>query len=170
MHSTYRGLRFRALLAGPLTVVLDSPGKLAALPEMAAAIRRLLETSEDVVFAAKTAAELNAPPAVASVDQRAETIRREDLLSLAAQIDDTIRTEQTRTYVLTPRKADNRPLLLVLRGAVFGPEQIASVCRDYQVPCGEAPPFYFAQTDARIFANRVGQYRELQFPGGPASP
>ena len=170
LHSTLRGLRFRALLVGPLTVVLDSPGKISALPEISAAILRLLATSEDAVFAASTAAELNSPPATMSVDRQVETFRREDLLALVAQIDDTVRTEQTRTYTLKPVAIANRPLLLVLRGAVFGPEQIAAVCRDYQVPRGEAPPFYFAQTDERTFANRVGHYRECQFPGGPARP
>lgn len=170
LHSTGRGLRFRALLAGPLTVVLDSPGKIAALPEVAAAIRRLLENWKDVVFTAKTAAELNSPPALVSVDRQAETIRREDLLSLALQIDNTVQTEQTRTYVLMPVRVVNRPLLLVLRDAVFGPEQISSVYRDYGVPHGAAPPFYFAQTDARTFASQVGRYREFQFPGGLSNP
>ena len=170
LHSTYRGLRFRALLGGPLTLVLDSPEKIAALPAVSAAIHRLLANSEDIVFEAETAGELSVTPAVVSVDRHAETLRRDDLLSLAAQIDDTIRVEQTRTYLLTPMLLTNGPLLLILRGAVFSPEQIPAVCQDYHVPRGEAPPFYFAQTDAKTFANRVGRYWESRFPGEPLAP
>ena len=170
LHSEQRGLRFRAVRSGPLTVVLDSAGKIEALPQVAAAIRRLLETSQDDIFEADTAHDLSVAPAEVFVDRQAETFGRSDLVSLAAQSDDVYRTEQTRTYRLTPIHTDGGPPLLVLQWATFGPEQVEPVGREYHVASGEAPPFYFAQTDARTFANRVGHYQILQLPGGPSNP
>ena len=170
LHAERRGLRFRAVRSGPLTVVLDSPDKIAALPEVAAAIRRLLAASQDDVFEADAAHDLGAPPAAVTVDRRAETFSRSDLVALAAQSDAVYQTEHTHTYRLTPLRPAGGPLLLVLQGATFGPDQVEAVRRDYHVPRGDAPPFYFAQTDARSFANRVGRYQAAEAPDGSSKP
>ena len=170
LHSEQRGLRFRALRSGPLTVVLDSPEKIAALPEVAAAIRRLLANSQDDVFEADAAHDLDASPATVSVDRQAETFSRNDLISLAAQSDEVYQTEQSHTYRLTQLRPTGRPLLLVLQGATFGPAQVEAVCRDYRAPRGEAPPFYFAQTDARTFASWVGRYHAAEVFDGSSKP
>ena len=170
LHSTFRGLRFRALRSGPLTVVLDSGDKVAALPEMARGARRLLAESQDAVFAASTAAELGVPPAVVEVDRRAETFRRDELIALAAQMDDASESERTRTYVLLPLRLPDHPLLLIQRGATFPAEQAGEVCRTYRVRRGQAPPFYFAQTTAAAYANRVGRWQELALPVGLPNP
>ncbi len=162
LHSTHRGLRFRALLSGPLTVVLDSPGKIDALPGVAEAIHRLLAGSEDAVFAAADAGELGGLPAVVSVDRGAEIFSRAEVSGLCAQIEQTVQTERTRTYQLTPVRVGGRPLVLVLQGAVFGPERVTEICREYRVPPGAAPPFYFARVDAREFARRAGVWRGLE--------
>ena len=170
LHSTYRGLRFRALLSGPLAVVLDSPEKIAALPEVAGAIRRLLAAAQDAVFAADTAREFGSAEAKVTVDRQAETFRREDLASLAAEIDDTIWTEESHTYVLSPVRPAGMPLLLVLKGAVYGVQEVARVAQEYKVKKGTAPPFYFAQTKPQTFANQVGNYQDLPVPVRPVYP
>lgn len=170
LHSTLRGLRFRALLSGPLTVVLDEADKLDALPALAAAIRRQLDAVPASVFDASDAGELAAPPAAVAVDRRADSFSRPDLSNLLAQIECTIRTERTRTYRLAPLRLPGRPLLLVLQGAVFGPGRAARTCREYRLPRHAAPPFYFARVDAPEFARRVGVWRKLELPGGPPEP
>ena len=170
LHSERRGLRFHALRSGPLTVVLATPGAVAALPEVAGSVRRLLAGSQDVVFGAEAASELSAPPAVVAVDRQAETFGRNDLTALAAQCDEVYQSEQSHTYRLTPMRPTGGPLLIVLQGATFPPGQVEAVQRDYHVPRGEAPPFYFAQTDARTFANRVGRYEAVEVSGGLSKP
>ena len=168
LHSTRRGLRFRALLSGPMCLVLDGPEIMAALPRVAAAIRQLLATSEDAVFAAQAARDLSVPPATVAVRRQAEVVQRVELAALATQIEDTLQTEQTHTYRLNPLHPAGGPLLLVLQDAVFGPARLAQVGERYRVPRGGAPPFYFARTNERSFANRVGRWREL--PPEDASP
>ncbi len=170
LHSTLRGLRFRALLSGPLSVVPDEVAKLDALPALAAVVRRALAASEAEVFAASHVTDLCVPPAAVAVDPRAETFSRVDLTGLLAQLDQAIRTEAMRTYRFLPVRLPGRPLLLVLQGATFGPERAAQTCREYGVGRGGAPPFYFAQVGAREFARRVGVWRELRFPGDPYEP
>lgn len=162
LHSTTRGLRFRAVRSGPLTVTLGGTETLDALPGLAAAIRRLLADSEAAVFRPETAAELGAPPAAVTVDSAAESFRREDLTSLLAQLDRALETERTHTYRLTPLRLPGRPLLLVLQDAFFGPDRAEEVTREYHVQRGAAPPFYFAQTDAAVFARRFEIYRDLE--------
>ena len=170
LHSERRGLRFHALRSGPLTVVLATPEAVAALPEIAGAIRRLLAVSQDDVFAAETASELSTPPGAVSVERQAESFGRNDLTALAAQCDEVYRAEQSHTYRLMLIRPVGGPLLIVLQGATFAPGQVEAVRRDYHVPRGEAPPFYFAQTDARTFANRVGRYEAAEIPGGLSKP
>ena len=161
LHSTRRGLRFRALLSGPMSVVLDRPDVMAALPQLAKAIEQLLNTSEDAVFESQAARDLSVAPATVAVDRQAETVQRNELEALAAQIEDTIQTEQTHTYRLTPVRPAGGPLLLILQDAVYEPAMVAQVKERYHVLAGGSPPFYFAQTEVQPFANRVGRWREL---------
>lgn len=170
LHSTYRALRFRALRSGPLTLLLDEVGKVDALPQVAASIQSLLAREQAAVFAASDAGKLDAPPATVHLDKGVESFRREELLVLAAQITQTLQTEAPRRYAFAPVRAPGGPLLLVLSGATFGPGQVAKTCRDYRVPRGSPPPFYFARTDAGTFARRVGRWRELQPVGGGGEP
>ena len=86
LHSAHRALRFRALLAGPLSVVLDSQEKLDRLPSLAAAIRRFLDGTGDAVFAEPTMAEFDGQGLVV-LAPTAETFPRADLESLVRQID-----------------------------------------------------------------------------------
>lgn len=170
LHSTYRGLRFRALQSGPLTVQLDSIAEVDALPEVGAAVRRLLDEARSDVFSTADVEGLNTPPAAVMVARGAESFLRQDLSGLAGQIAQTVQTERSRTYRLTPQLAPGGPLLLVLQGATYLPGQVAETCRAYRVPRGSPPPFYFARVAAAAFARRVGRWRELAPPGGPSGP
>lgn len=166
LHSIHHALRFRALLAGPLSVVLDSQTKLDALPVLAASIRKFLASTQDTVFAPRTVEEYAGLPAVVAVDPRAETYRRDDLTALLRQIDDVTLAERDGTYTFTALKTPGTPLLLILQDAVFPADRLARVQREYRVKRGAAPPFYFAQVDARTFVRDVGAWTVFRFPGG----
>ncbi len=166
LHSTHHALRFRALVAGPLSVVLDSREKLDRLPTLAAAIRRFLDGTGDAVFAAPTVAEFDGQGLVV-LAPAAETFPRSDLQSLVQQIDHAAAAERTGTYTFTPWKPAGSPLLLILQDAVFQPGDLARVRSAYHVAPNAAPPFYFAQVDAREYAREVGRWEVFQFPGGP---
>jgi hypothetical protein len=173
LHPTRDALRFRALTSGPLSVVLDRPGVLAALPALADTIRSFLAQSEDDVFAAADLAQIVAAakssgvPALAlSVDPKAETLSRLDLVSLTQQIDDLRWSERTNTYILSPVLATSPPLL-VLQDARFQARDLAEVRRAYHVARGQAPPFYFARVNAKTFAQRAGDWQALGWPGVP---
>lgn len=170
LHSTYRGLRFRALRSGPLTVPLDSAAKVDALPQVGVAIQRLLNQARSDVFSTADVAGLNVPPLEITVDRGVESFLRQDLSRLAGQIAQAVQAERRRTYLLTPVLAPGGPVLLVLAGATYRPEQVPEVCRAYRVPRGSPPPFYFAQVAAATFARRVGRWRELAPLGGPSGP
>ncbi len=173
LHPTRDSLRFRALTSGPLTIVLDRPGVLPTLPALAKAIRLFLDGTRDDVLASKDVAEIQAVPdgpeeaaaALAlAIDPRAETFSRADLLSLAHQLDDLIWSERTNTYILSP-VPNASPPLLVLMDALFQAQDLPAIRRQYRVKPGEAPPFYFAQVDARTFARRAGRWKVLVWPG-----
>jgi hypothetical protein len=173
LHPTRDALRFRALTSGPLGIVLDRPGVLAALPELTQAIRSFLTQSEDDVFATadlaqiQTAAASAGVPALAlSIDPKVETFSRPDLISLTRQIDDLRWSERTNTYILSPVPATSPPLL-VLQDARFQAQDLPAVRRAYHVARGQAPPFYFARVDARTFARRAGRWKALAWPGAP---
>jgi hypothetical protein len=146
LHPACGALRFRALTSGPLTVVLDRPGALAALPPLRAAIRRFLALSEDDVFAKRGVAEIlatlppGAPPRLLAIDPAAETFSRADLISLARQTDDLLWSERTNTYILSP-VPDTSPQLLVLQDALFQARDLPRVRQEYRIPPGDAPPF-----------------------------
>ena len=165
LHSTHHALRFRALLAGPLSVVLDSQEKLDGLPSLATAIRRFLDATGDAIFAAPTVADFDGQHLVA-LDPTAETFPRADLQSLARQIDHAAAAERTDTFVFTPLKPAGSPLLLILQDAVFETGDLARVRSAYHVALNAAPPFYFTQVDAREFAREVGRWQEFRFVGG----
>lgn len=166
LHSVHHALRFRALLAGPLTAVLDSQAKIDALPSLASAIRRFLDSTGDTVFAAQTIVEYDPPPALAAIDSRAETYRRDDLFSLLRQLDHAAATERSGVYPFALLKPPGTPALLILQDAVFQSTDLARVRRDYRVKPGAAPPFYFAQVDARTFFRDLGAWTAFRFPGG----
>ena len=174
LHPTHDGLRFRALVSGPLTIVLDRPGVLSILPVLAGGMRRFLNQSGDDVFARTGIAEIQADPALSDVparalaiDPNAETFSRADLISLARQIDDLLWSERTNTYILSP-VPNASPELLVLRDAVFQADDLPRVRQEYRVQPGEPPPFYFARVSARTFARKAGRWKVLQLPGGPS--
>ncbi len=167
LHPTFAGLRFRALRSGPLNVGLDGPGALACLPETVASMRRFLAANDDAVFVRGGIAEMTsgAPaPGVLSIDANTETFGREELLSLARQIDDLLWSVHTDTYILSP-VPDTFPELLVLQDAQFQAGDVARVRAAYRVGPGQAPPFYFAQVDARTFARRAGRWKVLPLLG-----
>lgn len=167
LHALHHALRFRALLAGPLTVVLDSQAKLDALPALAAAARRFLTPTQDTIFAARTVEEYAGPPLTVAIDPHAETYRRDELFALLRQIDDAVSAERGGFYTFTPFKTPGAPLLLILQDAVFQADQLAKVRQECFVKPGAAPPFYFAQVDARTFVRDVGAWTVFRFPGGP---
>ena len=170
LHPAADGLRFRALTAGPLTVVLDRPGTMAALPSLAAEIRRFLGETGDAVFARsgiaqiQTALPADAPADVLSIDPSAETFTRSDLFSLAHRIDDLLWSERTNTYILSP-VTHTSPQLLILGDALFQARDLPRVRQEYHVRNGEAPPFYFARTGLKAFARRAGRWKVLPIPG-----
>ena len=173
LHPTLSALRFRALSAGPLTIVLDRPGVLPTLPLLAGGMRRFLAQSGDDVFARSGIAEIgtalqtaDVPPLALSIGQEAETFSRADLLSLAHQIDDLLWSERTNTYILSP-VPNAFPELLVLQDALFQARDLPRVLHEYRVKPGQSPPFYFARVDARTFARRAGRWKVLRLPGGP---
>ena len=165
LHSTHRALRFRALLAGPLSVVLDGQEKLDHLPSLATAIRHFLDATGDEIFEVHAVAEFGTQQLVA-VSPAAETFPRADLQSLVQQIDHAADAERTGTYTFTVLKTAGSPLLLILQDAVFQPGDIASVRSAYHVAPNAAPPFYFAQVDTRVYAREVGRWQAFRFPGG----
>ena len=167
LHSTRHALRFRALTAGPLTVVLDSQEKLNALPRLAASIRRFLDSTQDGVFRTVAADELGADPASVAVGQGAETFSRDDVQSLLRQAEDTAASERTGVYPFMAVKPPGSTALLVLQDAVFQAADQARVRRDYPVKGNDAPPFFFAQVDARTFAREVGSWQAFHFLGEP---
>jgi hypothetical protein len=161
------------LFSGPLTIVLDRPGVLQILPVLAGQIRRFLAQSDDDVFARTGSAEILAalPPADSanaplSIDPTAETFSRDDLVSLAHQIDDLLWSERTNTYILSP-VSNASPPLLVLQDARFQARDLPAVRQQYGVQPGQAPPFYFARVDARTFAQRAGRWKVLRLFGQP---
>ena len=166
LHSTHRALRFRALIAGPLSVVLDSQEKIDGLPVLATAVRRFLASTGDSVFTATSASEFAAPPVVLTVAADAETFRRDDLQSLLPQLEHAAAAERTNTYRLALLPSNGSPTLLILQDAVYQPADLPRVRREYHVAAHAAPPFYFAQTDARTFARRVGTWKTFRYPGG----
>ena len=166
LHSVHHALRFRALLAGPLTVVLDSQAKLDAMPSLAAAVRRFLASRGYMVFTPHTVDECNLSLAVVAIDPGAETYRRDELTALLQQLDDATATERTGVYILAPSKRPDMPALLILQDAVFQASEVARVCRDYRVKPGKVPPFYFAQVDAPTFVRNVGTWTAFHFLGG----
>ena len=119
LHSVHHAMRPRALLAGPLCVVLDSPEKVAALSALATAAARFAESTEDRVFAASDVGEFSAPPLVVTLPTGAETFTRADLVSLVAQTANAGTAEQTGVYPLSILKTSG-PTLLVPPDAVFG--------------------------------------------------
>ncbi len=161
LHFTRGGLRWHALLSGPLSITLDDPQKFDALPVAATAIRRWLAASSDDIFASGSIHALATAPVVLQVDPKAESFRRAELETLARQIDDFAWSEQRQTFRLTLLKPAGGPALLIQRGAVFGADDLARVQLEYQVPHGQAPPFYFVQVDAATFAREAGRWQKL---------
>jgi hypothetical protein len=173
LHPTRDALRFRALTSGPLSVVLDRPGVLPALPALARAVRAFLAHSEDDVFASAdlgqiqtSAASSGAPALALSIDPKAETFSRADLGALVHELDDLLWSERTNTYILSP-VPNTSPLLLVLQDARYQAPGLAAVRREYHVAAKQAPPFYFARVDAQTFAQRAGRWKVLAWPGAP---
>lgn len=161
LHFSRGGLRFHALLSGPLSITLDDPQRFPALPAAATAIRRWLAQSSNVVFASESAYEIRVSPVELTVDPQAESFRRGELEALARQIDDFVRSEQTRTFRLTPIQAGGR-CLLVQQDAVFQAADLPRVRDEYPTGRGQPPPFYFAQVDAGTFARAAGSWQELR--------
>ena len=162
LHSARHALRFRALLAGPLSVVLDSQEKIDALPRMAVAIRKFLDETRDQVFAAGNVRDLGAV-----VSPGAETFSREEAQSLLRQVEDTSESERTGVYTLAAVETPGGPTLLILRDAVFQAGDLARVRHDYPAKGNAAPPFYFARVDARTFAREAGTWQAFHFLGEP---
>ena len=162
LHFTRGGLRFHALFSGPLSITLDDPQKLAALPTAADAIRRWLAQGNDAVFAPGSASEIALAPLVLAVDPTVESFRRDDLEALARQVDDAIWTEQHQTFRLVPFRSASGALLLVQRGAVFQAGDLPHVLAEYPTVRGQPPPFYFAQVNAGTFAREAGNWQELR--------
>ncbi len=135
------------------------------MPSLATAIRRFLDATGDAVFAARTVAEFDGRRLVAMAPT-AETFPRADLQSLVQQIDHAADAERTGAYTFTVLKTAGSPLLLILQDAVFQPGDIARVRSAYHVAPNAAPPFYFAQVDAREYAREVGRWQAFRFPGG----
>ncbi len=161
LHFTRGGLRWHALLSGPLSIRLDDPQIFGALPAVADAIRRWLAPSHDEVFASDSIHELATAPVAIAVDPKAESFRRTDLETLVRQIDDFAWSEQHRTFRLMLTKPAGFPALLIPRGAVFDLADLAWVQSEYHVPRGQAPPFYFVQVDAGTFAREAGSWQKL---------
>ena len=161
LHFTRGGLRWHALLSGPLSITLDDPQKYDALPAAAAAIRRWLARSGDDVFTPDDLHELPISPLVIAVDPKAESFRRAELETLVRQIDDFAWSEQHQTFRLEIVRGPGLPILLSQHGAVFGQDDLARTRAGYRVPRGQAPPFYFAQVSAETFAREVGSWHKL---------
>ncbi len=161
LHFTRGGLRWHALLSGPLSITLDDPQKYGALPGAAAAIRRWLAQSGDDVFTPDDLHELRVSPLVIAVDPKAESFRRAELETLVQQIDDFAWSEQHQTFRLEIVQGPGLPILLSQHGAVFGRDDLARTQAEYRVPRGQAPPFYFAQVNAETFAREVGSWHKL---------
>ncbi len=161
LHFTRGGLRFHALLSGPLSVLLDDPPSANSLSAVADAIRAWLARSSNAVFAAASVTEIAVPPGVLHLDPGAESVSRADFESLARQIDDFAWSEQQQTYRLTFLKPANSPALLIPRGAVFQAEDLPRVQREYRIGRRQPPPFYFAQVDAATFAREAANWQPL---------
>ncbi len=161
LHFTRGGLRWHALLSGPLSIMLDDPRKFGALPTAAIAIHRWLAQSGSDIFPADNVHELPTSPVSLALDPKAESFRRAELETLVRQIDDFAWSEQHQAFRLVPLKTVGLPILLIQRGAIFEAGDLARVQREYCVRRGQAPPFYFAQVDAETFAREAGPWRPL---------
>ena len=161
LHDTHGGLRFRALFGGRLSLDLADPARFGGLPTAADAIRRFLAGTNDVVFAADALAESPLNTVGITLEPAVESFGRDDLESIARQIDDFAWCEQRQTFRLTLSKPAGSPTLLIQRNAVFQAADLPRVQRDYHVGRGESPPFYFVQTDARTFAREAGTWQTL---------
>ncbi len=162
LHFTRNGLRFRALLSGPLSIMLGSTQKPADLAAAADVIRRWLGQTSDAVFAAASVGELALAPVVLTIDPQAESFRRAALESIVRQIDDFVESELQQTYRLSPHRPGGALLLLIQQGAVFQAADLPRVQAEYQVPSGRKPPFYFAQVNAETFAREAGSWQNLR--------
>lgn len=161
LHFTRDGLRFRALLSGPLSIPLDPAQRVDDLAAAATAIRLWLTQSSDVAFATGSLREISVAPVILSVDPKAESFRRAELETLARQIDDFVWSEQHRTYRLSVYKPEKLPLLLVTRDATFQIADFPRVQTEYRVLPGQRPPFYFARVNAETFAREAGNWQKL---------
>jgi len=173
LHPTTRALRFRALFAGPLTVVLDRPEALPALPLLRDAIHAFLARSEDAVFARSGVDEMRVRPpgsgesiGLLSIDPHVETFARAELESLQSQLNDLLWSMATNTSILEPVRLGNCDLL-VLRGAVYQPPELARLRRERHLPAGQPPPFCFARVNAPAFVRAAGTYRPFHPAGSP---
>ena len=161
LRFTRGGLRWHALVAGPLSISLVDPQTFGALSTAAGTMRRWLAQSSDDVFAAEHLGELAQPPVMLTLDPKAESFRRAEVEALVRQIDDFVWSEQNRAFRMTLLKPPGSPKLLIQRGAVFEAGDLARVQQEYRVPRGQAPPFYFAQVDAKTFAREAGPWQKL---------
>lgn len=153
LHPVFHALRPRALVAGPLALVLDRPGALEAAPLLADSIRAFLGRNEAGVFAADDARELDVRPpgfdAPLSLVRTSSAFARADLESLLRQIDDLLWSLRMNTTILQPALVGGQRVL-ILAGPVYQP-----------------PQYGFAQVDARTFARTAGAYVPLRSLGHP---
>jgi hypothetical protein len=153
LHPVFHALRPRALVAGPLALVLDRPGALEALPILAEGIRAFLSGAQAGIFAADDARELDVRPpgfdAPLSFVQSSSAFARADLESLLRQIDDLLWSLRMNTTILQPARVGDRRVLF-LAGPLYQP-----------------PQHGFAQVDERTFARTAGAYAPLRSLGHP---
>ena len=162
LHYTRDGLRFRALLSGPLAITLDPAQKVDDLATAASAIRRWLAQSSDTAFATGSLREISTAPVAITFDPKAESFRREELESLARQIDNFVWSELHQTYRLSPYKPGKLPLLLIPCDATYQIADLPRVQTEYRVLPGQRPPFYFVQVNAETFAREAGNWQKLR--------
>ena len=171
LHARRHALRFHALVAGPLSVTLDSQAQRDALPALYHDIAGFLAASEDTVFSARDVAELvrhrNEEACRLDIARDAETCGRAELVALTRQIANFIHTEASGVYVLTlARTAAGQPVF-ALADDPFQAADLPRVMREYRVSPAARPPFYFVPVEGRVFAAEVGAWRVPRLPGSP---
>ena len=173
LHASRHALRFHALVAGPLSVALDSQAQRAALPALYHDIAGFLAASDDAVFATRDVRDLvtrgtgGEEPCRLDIARRTETCSREELVALSRQIANFLHTEHSGVYVLAlTRTADGQPIF-ALADDTFQAADLPRVRREYGVPADGRPPFYFVPVAARTFAHEVGTWRVPRLPGSP---
>ena len=173
LHATRHALRFHALVAGPLSVALNSQAQRDALPTLYHDIAGFLATADDAVFSTRDVADLvtngikDEEPCRLDISRQTETCSRGDVIALTRQIANFVHTEQSGVYVLAPTKTAAGQPVFMLADDTFQATDLPRVQREYGIPVGGRPPFYFVPVEARAFAREIGSWRVPRLIGSP---